>query len=134
MNLSGAETQVQGSIIDGLSSAGLQEIILEEGRVAQSNFHDYPQLRMNEAPVRVDVHFLRCDFPPISLGEPALSPLSPASDNAVFAPAANVWIHFLSANTACAGVNGTTCATAHPKKSTRLGSMPDDQRVTRASA
>ena len=85
MNLSGAETQVQGSIIDGLSAAWLQEITLEDGRVVQSNFDTYPLIRMTEVPPRVDVHFVRSDFPPTGLGEPALPPLPPAICNAIFA-------------------------------------------------
>jgi isoquinoline 1-oxidoreductase beta subunit len=85
MNLSGAETQVQGSVIDGLSSAWLQQITLERGRVAQSNFNDYPLLRISDAPPRVDVHFIRSENSPTGLGEPALPPLPPALCNAIFA-------------------------------------------------
>lgn len=85
MNLSGAETQVQGSVIDGLSATWLQQITLENGRVAQSNFHDYPLLRINNAPPAVDVHFIRSENPPTGLGEPALPPLPPAICNAIFA-------------------------------------------------
>ena len=85
MNLSGAEHQVQGSIIDGLSAAWLQEITVEHGHVVQSNFDTYPLLRITEAPPIVEVHFLQSKNPPTGLGEPALPPLPPAITNAIFA-------------------------------------------------
>ena len=84
VNLSGAENQVQGSIVDGLSTMGL-EITLANGRVQQSNFHDYPLLRINAAPPQIDVHFLSTPFPTTGLGEPAFPPLAPAVTNAIFA-------------------------------------------------
>jgi isoquinoline 1-oxidoreductase beta subunit len=84
VNLSGAEAQVQGSIIDGLSAAWLQEIDFRDGRVVQSNFHDYPLLRIGDAPAEIEVHFLASDNPVSGLGEPALPPLAPAVCNAIF--------------------------------------------------
>lgn len=84
MNLSGAENQVQGSIIDGLSAAWLQEITIDHGRVVQGNFDSYPLLRINETP-QVDVHFIQSKNPPTGLGEPGLPPLPPALCNAIFA-------------------------------------------------
>jgi isoquinoline 1-oxidoreductase beta subunit len=84
VNLSGAENQVQGSIIDGLSAMLAQEMTFEDGRAQQTNFHQYPLLRMPRAP-EVDVHFIQSDFPPTGLGEPALPPLAPAVANAIFA-------------------------------------------------
>ncbi len=85
VNLSGAENQVQGSVIDGLGALMFQDLNIEKGRIVQSNFGDYPMIRINDAPTQVDVHFLKTEYPVTGLGEPALPPLAPAVCNAIFA-------------------------------------------------
>ena len=84
INMSGALSQVEGAVIDGLSTMMAQKITMEQGRIEQSNFHDYRVLRMPQAPA-VDIHFIQSDYGPTGLGEPALPPLAPAVGNAIFA-------------------------------------------------
>ena len=84
VNPSPALNQVEGSAIDGISQALGQALTFTNGRVDQSNFHDYPLLRMHQAP-KVEVHFVMTDNNPTGLGEPALPPVVPAFTNAIFA-------------------------------------------------
>ncbi len=83
VNLSGAEHQVQGAVIDGLSALLGQQVNHRNGRVQETNFDQYPLLRIAHAP-EVTVHFIDSDYPPTGLGEPPLPPLAPAVCNAIF--------------------------------------------------
>lgn len=85
INPSGAENQVQGSVIDGLSACWLQKLDYKDGQMLATNFHEYPMLRLSAAPPTVKVFFHKTDNPVTGLGEPALPPLAPAVCNAIFA-------------------------------------------------
>ena len=83
VNLSGLENQLQGSVVDGLSTMAAQRISIKNGAVVQSNYDNYPLLRMPQSP-RVHVDVLNSGYRPTGAGEPALPPLAPAVCNAVF--------------------------------------------------
>lgn len=79
-----AKAQVEGGILFGLSAALTEQITLQAGAVAQQNFHDYPLLRLGEAPA-VEVEFIASTAAPGGLGEPGTPPIAAALVNAVFA-------------------------------------------------
>jgi len=73
--------QMESGIGFGLGAALHSEIVLEEGRVKQSNFHDYRSLRIHEIPT-VEVHIVPSGAPPTGVGEPGVPPIAPAVANA----------------------------------------------------
>ncbi len=76
--------QMESGMIYGLTAALYGRVSIQGGRVAESNFHNYPMLRMNEAP-EVEVVLAPSGDPPGGVGEPGLPPLAPAVTNALFA-------------------------------------------------
>ncbi len=76
--------QVESSVAYGLSAVLLSKITFKDGRVEQSNFHDYPVMRMNQMPV-VDVHLVASTEQPGGIGEPVVATCGPSVANAVFA-------------------------------------------------
>lgn len=84
VNPQGLEAQIQGSIAFGLTAALFGKLTLEAGRVEQTNFHDYPILRIHEMPA-IEVHVIESGAKMGGIGEPATAPIAPAVANAVFA-------------------------------------------------
>jgi isoquinoline 1-oxidoreductase beta subunit len=83
VNPNGVEAQVEGSIVFGLSAALYGEISIRDGAVEQSNFHDYPVLRIDAMPA-VEVHIIDSHESPTGMGEGAVPPLAPAVVNAIY--------------------------------------------------
>ena len=78
------EAQLQSAIAFGLGAALFSRITVKDGKVDQSNFHDYRVLRMNEMP-QVEVHLVGGGDKPTGAGEPGVPPIAPAVANALFA-------------------------------------------------
>jgi isoquinoline 1-oxidoreductase beta subunit len=84
LNLDGATAQMEGAVVMGMSLALSTEITFRNGAVVNSNFHDYPVMRITDMP-NVRVHITESDEDPTGLGEPGVAPFAPALSNAVFA-------------------------------------------------
>jgi len=78
------KAQIEGAVIFGLTAALRGEITLANGRVQQSNFHDYPMLRIHEVP-EVEVHIVPSTDKQGGIGEPGVPCVAPAVGNAIFA-------------------------------------------------
>ncbi len=77
------EAQVESAIMYGLSAALYDEIQMQDGVVQTANFHNYPVIRMHQAP-EFDVHIVNSDVDPSGIGEPATPGIAPAVANAWF--------------------------------------------------
>jgi isoquinoline 1-oxidoreductase beta subunit len=77
------KAQLQGATVFGLTAALKGHIHFQDGRVQESNFHDYPLLRMSEMP-QVEVHIVHSDEDPTGIGEPGVPVVAPALANALF--------------------------------------------------
>jgi isoquinoline 1-oxidoreductase beta subunit len=78
------EAQIQSSIVFGMSAALMEEITLVKGRVQQTNYHDFPVVRMHESPT-IDIVLVPSTEKPGGIGEPATALVVPAIANAVAA-------------------------------------------------
>jgi isoquinoline 1-oxidoreductase beta subunit len=84
VNPLGVEAQLQGGTIDGLSTALNLEITVRDGRIEQSNFHNYRLLGLKGVPVDFETHILPWGDSPTGMGEIGLPSLAPALTNAIF--------------------------------------------------
>ncbi|HSV51748.1 MAG TPA: xanthine dehydrogenase family protein molybdopterin-binding subunit [Burkholderiaceae bacterium] len=78
------EAQIQSSVVFGMGAALMQEITVDKGRVQQTNFHQFPLVRMNESPA-IDIILVNSTEKPGGIGEPATAVVVPAIANAVAA-------------------------------------------------
>jgi isoquinoline 1-oxidoreductase beta subunit len=76
--------QLQGGLIFGLTAALYGEVTIKNGRVEQSNFHNYRVLRINEVPP-IEVHLIPSTEPPGGIGETGTTAAPPAVGNAIYA-------------------------------------------------
>jgi isoquinoline 1-oxidoreductase beta subunit len=76
--------QMESAIVYGLTAALYSELTVKKGRVQQSNFDDYPVLRMDRMP-KIEVHLVKSTEKPTGVGEPGVPPLAAAVANALFA-------------------------------------------------
>ena len=84
VNPNAVEAQLQGGTIDGISTALGLEITVRDGRVEQSNFTDYPLMKIAQVPALFEAHVMNYDDTPTGVGEIGLPPAAPALTNAIF--------------------------------------------------
>ncbi len=80
-----ARNQFEGAAVFGTSLALKGEITAKDGVIQQSNFNDYPVARINQAPLRTNVHLVESSAVSGGVGEPGVPPFAPALCNAIFA-------------------------------------------------
>ena len=84
VNPDAAANMVQGAVVDGIGNAFYGGLTHKDGAVEQTNFNKYRIIRMNEAPKKIDVHFVHNDLDPTGLGEPPFPPVFGAVANALY--------------------------------------------------
>ena len=85
VNPANIKAQFEGAAVFGTSIARGCEITATHGVIDQSNFHDYPVARIDEAPYQTNVYVVESSAPPAGVGEPGVSLIAPALCNAIFA-------------------------------------------------
>jgi isoquinoline 1-oxidoreductase beta subunit len=84
INPDGVKAQLESAVIYGLTAALYGEITVKDGAILQNNFHNYPMVRINEAP-HTEIFLIASTADPKGVGEPGVPPIAPAVTNAIFA-------------------------------------------------
>ena len=84
INPDAATNMVQGAVVDGIGNSFYGALTHKDGAAQQNNFHSYRIIRMNEAPKKIEVHFVQNDIDPTGLGEPPFPPVFAAVANALY--------------------------------------------------
>ena len=105
VNITGAQQQVRGGVVDGMGHAYFGNLTFKDGVAEQVNFNTYRLIRFKEVP-EIDVHFVNNGIDPTGLGEPALPPTGGAIANALFkATGKRLYNQPFNKQEALAGVN-----------------------------
>ena len=75
---------MEGAVISGLSLAMAGRITLEQGQVVQSNFDNYPVMRIGDCP-KIQAELIQSTGLPAGVGEPGVPPIAPALVNEIYA-------------------------------------------------
>jgi isoquinoline 1-oxidoreductase beta subunit len=84
VNPDAAINMVQGAVVDGIGNALYGGLTHKDGAAEQNNFSQYRMIRLHEAPMKIDVHFVQNDIDPTGLGEPPFPPVFGAVANALY--------------------------------------------------
>ncbi|TAG69452.1 MAG: xanthine dehydrogenase family protein molybdopterin-binding subunit [Runella slithyformis] len=84
VNPDAAKNMVEGAVVDGIGNAFYGALTHKDGVAEQRNFHNYRMIRHNEAPQKIEVHFVQNEIDPTGLGEPPFPPVFGAVANALF--------------------------------------------------
>ena len=79
-----ASNMIEGAVVDGIGNALFGNLTVKNGKPDQTNFDQYRMIRHNEAPKKIDVHFVQNEIDPTGLGEPPFPPVIAALANALY--------------------------------------------------
>jgi isoquinoline 1-oxidoreductase beta subunit len=84
VNPEGAKNMIEGAVVDGVGNCLFGALTIKNGKPEQQNFDQYRMIRHNEAPKKIDIHFIKNDIDPTGLGEPPFPPVFAAVANALY--------------------------------------------------